>query len=54
MRAVNSALADLARLGMVSEITGKRRDRVWSYDRYVALLTAGATLPRAESSGAAP
>lgn len=38
---VNSALADLERLGIVSEITGKRRNRVFSYTNYLEILSEG-------------
>jgi Fic family protein len=38
---VNTALADLERLGIVSEITGKRRNRVFSYTNYLEILSEG-------------
>ncbi|KEQ53266.1 Fic family protein [Sphingobium chlorophenolicum] len=38
---VNAALADLERLGIVDEITGKRRGRVFGYRRYLAILSEG-------------
>jgi uncharacterized membrane protein len=38
---VNAALADLARLGIVEEVTGRRRGRVFSYRRYLAILAEG-------------
>jgi len=38
---VNAALADLERLKVVEEITGKRRGRVFSYRRYLAILSEG-------------
>jgi Fic family protein len=37
----NKALAALERLGIVREITGRRRDRVFVYDAYIRLLGAG-------------
>jgi Fic family protein len=37
---VNKSLAHLERLGMVRELTKRRRGRVFSYRRYVELLTA--------------
>ncbi len=40
---VNAALADLERLGIVSEITGKRRNRVFSYSAYLDILSEGTT-----------
>lgn len=38
---VNAALADLERLGVVDEITGRRRGRVFGYRRYLAILSEG-------------
>ncbi|MGE7370453.1 Fic family protein [Neorhizobium sp. NPDC001467] len=38
---VNAALADLERLGIVDEVTGRRRGRVFSYRRYLAILSEG-------------
>lgn len=38
---VNAALADLERLGVVEEITGRRRGRVFAYRRYLAILSEG-------------
>lgn len=38
---VNAALADLARLGIVEEVTGRRRGRVFGYRRYLAILSEG-------------
>ena len=38
---VNAALADLERLGMVEEVTGRRRGRVFGYRRYLAILSEG-------------
>ncbi len=38
---VNAALADLARLGIVEEVTGRRRGRVFGYRRYLAILAEG-------------
>jgi Fic family protein len=39
---VNTALADLERLGIVEEVTGRKRGRVFSYRRYLAILSEGA------------
>lgn len=36
------AVDALERLGIVREITGRSRDRVFAYDRYVAILNEGA------------
>jgi hypothetical protein len=35
---VNSAIEQLRKLGILKEITGKRRDRVYAYDRYLNIL----------------
>jgi len=36
------AIEALARLGIVREITGRSRDRVFAYDGYIAILNEGA------------
>lgn len=38
---VNAALADLERLGVVDEVTGRKRGRVFSYRHYLAILSEG-------------
>ena len=38
---VNAALADLECLGIVEEVTGRRRGRVFGYRRYLAILSEG-------------
>ncbi|KTE20550.1 cell filamentation protein Fic [Sphingopyxis sp. H050] len=38
---VNAALADLERLGIVEEVTGRRRGRVFGYRRYLAIVSEG-------------
>ena len=38
---VNAALADLEHLGIVAEITGRRRGRVFSYGAYLDILNEG-------------
>lgn len=38
---VNAALADLERLRIVAEVTGRKRGRVFSYRRYLAILSEG-------------
>jgi Fic family protein len=38
---VNAALVDLERLGIVDEVTGRKRGRVFSYRRYLAILSEG-------------
>lgn len=40
---VNAALADLEKIGIVEEITGRRRRRVFSYRRYLVILRAFAS-----------
>jgi Fic family protein len=48
---VNAALADLERIGIVEEMTGRRRGRVFGYRAYLDILNEGtAPLPGAESS----
>jgi len=47
---VTAALKKLQELGMVREITGKRRNRTYSYDRYIALLNEG-TEPLKSNAG---
>jgi Fic family protein len=38
---VNAVLADLERLGVIDEVTGKRRGRVFGYRQYLAILSEG-------------
>jgi Fic family protein len=38
---INAALADLIRMGVVDEVTGRRRGRVFRYRDYVAILSEG-------------
>lgn len=38
---VNTALEDLERLGIVAELTGRKRNRVFSYKDYLAILDDG-------------
>ena len=38
---VNLALADLERIGILKEITGRRRGRVYAYESYLAILSEG-------------
>ncbi|MFB1484830.1 Fic family protein [Corallococcus sp. RDP092CA] len=40
---VNAALVDLERLGIVEEVTGRRRGRVFAYRGYLAILNEGTT-----------
>ena len=44
---INAALADLERLGVVEEVTGRRRGRVFGYRHYLDILNEGTEpLPR--------
>jgi Fic family protein len=44
---VNAALVDIQRLGVIVEITGRRRGRVFSYPEYLSILNEGtAPLPQ--------
>jgi Fic family protein len=47
---INAALADLERLGIVDEVTGRRRGRVFGYTKYLTILSEG-TEPLATVSG---
>lgn len=38
---VGSAIESLETLGLVREITGKQRDRIYVYDPYVKILDEG-------------
>ncbi len=38
---VNAALADLEKMGILEEIAGRKRGRVFSYRRYLAILSEG-------------
>ena len=42
MPTVNSALAELQRLSIIKEVTGKRRNRVYAYSAYLSILAEGA------------
>ena len=42
---VNKSLAHLQRIGVVAELTGRQRGRVFSYARYVGILNEGMALP---------
>lgn len=41
MPTVNATLADLERLGIVTEVTGRKRGRVFGYQGYLAILNEG-------------
>src|SRR5258706_964447 len=40
---VTSAVNHLVRLGIVKEVSGKRRDRLFAYSRYVSIVSKGTT-----------
>ena len=42
---INKCLVHLERLGVVTELTQKRRSRIFSYARYVEILNEGTELP---------
>lgn len=42
---VNKSLAHLERIGIVAELTSRRRGRVFSYSRYIDILNEGIELP---------
>jgi Fic family protein len=42
---VNKTLDHLGELGIIRELTGRRRNRVFSYTDYIAILNEGAELP---------
>jgi Fic family protein len=46
---VNNAINDLQRLGIVEEVTGRKRDRVYCYNAYMEILSEG--LGRTGSAG---
>ena len=39
---VNSSVETLIGMGLIKEITGRKRDRLFVYDRYVSTLDRGA------------
>ncbi|MGH2830878.1 MAG: Fic family protein, partial [Candidatus Binatia bacterium] len=43
--AVSSAMDLLVELGIARELTGKRRNRLFVYDRYLAILNEGSERP---------
>ena len=42
---VNKSLTELETLGIVKEITGRKRNRIYSYTEYIQILDEGADLP---------
>jgi len=43
--AVSSAMDVLVELGIARELTGKRRNRLFVYDRYLTILAEGTEAP---------
>lgn len=43
--AASSAIKVLVELGIARELTGKRRNRLYVYDRYLAVLSEGTDVP---------
>jgi Fic family protein len=42
---VNSSLRQLERIGIVAEVTGRKRDRVYAYTKYIDIINQGTELP---------
>ena len=42
---VNGCLRELERLGIVAEITGQKRNRIYSYAEYIRIMSEGTDLP---------
>jgi len=42
---VNKALGHLVQLGIAQELTAQKRNRVFSYARYVEIMSQGTELP---------
>ena len=43
---VNACLRELEQLGVVKEVTGRKRDRFYSYVKYIRIMNEGTELPR--------
>ncbi len=43
---VNACLRELAQLGIVKEVTGQKRNRLYSYVEYIRIMNEGTELPR--------
>lgn len=48
--AVTGAIENMIALGMVKEVTGRKRDRVFAYTRYLSLLSTGTEATRADTA----
>jgi len=42
---VNACLRELEKLGIVKEITGQKRNRLYSYAEYIRIMSEGTELP---------
>jgi Fic family protein len=42
---VNKSLENLQRLGIVRELTSRKRNRIFSYKRYLEIMNQGTELP---------
>jgi Fe2+ or Zn2+ uptake regulation protein len=42
---VNACLRELEKLGIVKEITGQKRNRLYSYVEYIQIMNEGTELP---------
>lgn len=42
---VNAGLRELERLGIVREVTGQKRNRIYSYEKYLQIMNEGTELP---------
>jgi len=42
---VNASLRELKQLGIVKEITGRKRNRLYSYVEYIRIMNEGTELP---------
>ena len=42
---INTLLAELEKMGIIKETTGKARNRVYSYTEYIQILDEGTELP---------
>jgi Fic family protein len=42
---VNTGLQELGKLGIIKEITGKKRNRLYAYSKYIDIIKQGTELP---------
>jgi Fic family protein len=48
----NAALTQLVQLGLIKEVTGRQRNRVYAYQEYLGILSEGTELPPANAAPA--